>query len=290
MKLALGTAQFGQSYGVANFQGQVSQNEVSSILRYCEVSGIRTIDTAIDYGTSEASLGSSDVRKFDVITKIQAVPRSCLDLTAWLYGQVDRSMARLKIKNLYGLLLHQPEQLFGSYGQTLLKALIELKVSGIVEKIGVSIYDPTELDKILKLYNFDIVQAPFNLIDRRLIETGWLEKLNMSNIEVHCRSCFLQGLLLMDREKVPKKFSSWNILFDEWHSWLSENDSLTPAEVCLAFVNSFPGIDKIIVGVDSQNQLKHLVTSLAKDFQINSFPNLSNKDINLVNPSKWRTL
>ena len=58
------------------------------------------------------------------------------------------------------------------------------------------------LSIILALYNFDIVQAPFNLIDRRLIETGWLEKLNMSNIEVHCRSCFLQGLLLMDREKL----------------------------------------------------------------------------------------
>ena len=135
MKLALGTAQFGQSYGIANINGQVPQSEVSSILRFCEVSGIKTIDTAISYGASETSLGSADVRNFDVITKIQAIPLSCKDITTWLNEEVDNSLARLKTKNLYGLLLHCPEQLLGSNGQKLLNALISLKASGRLKKL-----------------------------------------------------------------------------------------------------------------------------------------------------------
>lgn len=290
MKLALGTAQFGQPYGIANQLGKVSQSEVSSILRYCEVAGVQTIDTANNYGTSEAALGLAGVSNFDVITKIQAIPTSCLDVSAWLDKQVHKSLARLKVKNLYGVLIHRPEQLFGSFGQIFLKALIELKEFGSINKIGVSIYDPVELDEILKLYNFDIVQAPFNIVDQRLFNSGWLEKLKTNNVEVHCRSCFLQGLLLMDREKVPKKFRSWDSLFDKWHTWLLENGSVTRAEACLSFVKSFQGIDKIVVGVDNQNQLEHLVASFAKDVQIESLPNLSNNDMKLINPSNWGKL
>ena len=38
----------------------------------------------------------------------------------------------------------------------------------MVEKIGISIYDPSELEQLMNLFKFDIVQAPLNIIDRRL--------------------------------------------------------------------------------------------------------------------------
>lgn len=290
MKLALGTAQFGHSYGIANTQGQVSPSEVSSILRYCENSGIRTIDTAIDYGESETSLGTAGVGSFDVITKIQAIPTSCSDIGTWLDVQIEKSLTRLKVKKLYGVLLHRPEQLFESFGLILLQALINLKVSGVVKKIGVSIYDPDDLKNLYNLYDFDIVQTPFNLIDRRLISSGWLEKLKAKNVEIHCRSCFLQGLLVMGKEEIPRKFSSWDGLFSKWQDWLINNSSISAPEACVAFVNSVQGIDKIVVGIDNQNQLEHLVTSLTRDIKIDSFPNISSDDKYLINPSMWSNL
>ena len=36
-----------------------------------------------------------------------------------------------------------------------------------------------------------------NIIDRRLELSGWLERLSDEGVEVHARSVFLQGLLLM---------------------------------------------------------------------------------------------
>tara|TARA_B100000963_G_C22638321_1_gene678891 strand:- start:4093 stop:4965 length:873 start_codon:yes stop_codon:yes gene_type:complete len=287
MRLALGTAQFGNPYGIANAEGQVTLGEVSSILRYCTVSGIRTIDTAIEYGTSEASLGIAGVDSFDVITKLHAVPNDCQDIRAWLHAQVHMSLSRLKVKKLYGLLLHRPSQLFEDFGPILLQALIDLKVSRLVKKIGVSIYDPDELEDLYSLYDFDIVQTPFNLIDRRLVSTGWLEKLKAKNVEVHCRSCFLQGLLVMGKQEIPRKFSSWDGLFSQWHEWLMDNRSISAAAACIAFVSSVRDIDKIVVGVDNQKQLKHLVTSLAKDIQIDHFPDINSVDKHLINPTMW---
>ena len=56
-RIALGTAQFGMSYGIANKEGQVSRREVGRIINLAKKIGIRTIDTAMDYGDSELIVG-----------------------------------------------------------------------------------------------------------------------------------------------------------------------------------------------------------------------------------------
>ena len=104
---------------------------------------------------------------------------------------------RLNTINLYGLMLHRPEQLLGPYGEEIMSALLSLKKSGTVQKIGISVYSPDEFTELFSEYDFDIVQCPFNLIDRRLVNSGWLAKLKALGVEVHVRSSFLQGLLLM---------------------------------------------------------------------------------------------
>ena len=52
-KLALGTAQFGFDYGIANSQGQIKSSEVNKILKLAKNLNIDLIDTAIAYGVSE---------------------------------------------------------------------------------------------------------------------------------------------------------------------------------------------------------------------------------------------
>ena len=53
-----------------------------------------------------------------------------------------------------------------------------------------SIYNPNELDLYLKNYNFEIVQAPLNIFDRRIINSGWLKKINEKGIEFFCEINF----------------------------------------------------------------------------------------------------
>ena len=122
------------------------------------------------------------------------------------------SLARMKINRLHGLLLQQPNQLLTDSGEILYQTLAELKGDNLVSNLGISIYDPRELDALWKHYRFDKIQAPFNVVDRRLINSGWLARLQKTDTEVHVRSIFLQGLLLMRLEDRPEEFGRWQAI------------------------------------------------------------------------------
>ena len=100
MRLALGTAQFGIPYGIANTSGQVDQAEVQAILNYANLMGIDTLDTAIAYGESEKRLGNVGVSNWKVISKLPEIPSDCKNLTKWVRSHVDKSLSRLGIKSL----------------------------------------------------------------------------------------------------------------------------------------------------------------------------------------------
>lgn len=76
-KLAVGTAQFGLSYGIANQSGQVNLTEAKIILEQASKANINMLDTAIAYGVSEETLGKIGVKEFNIISKLPAVPESC---------------------------------------------------------------------------------------------------------------------------------------------------------------------------------------------------------------------
>tara|TARA_B110000259_G_scaffold84410_1_gene98504 strand:- start:829 stop:1698 length:870 start_codon:yes stop_codon:yes gene_type:complete len=287
-RLAIGTAQFGLSYGIANQVGKVSQTEAKEILKLASNSGIKILDTAIAYGDSEKSLGNLGIQNFQLVTKLPIVPIDCQDVGVWVKEQVRSSFSRLGIKDIYGLLLHQSNQLLGSYGKDLYRELNLLKESGKVKKIGISIYSPFELEALKDKYDFDLVQAPFNIIDQRLHSSGWLSRLKNKGVEVHTRSVFLQGLLLMEQAHIPNKFLKWSDLWYKWHNWLDDYEG-TATEACLSLPLSFPEIDKVIVGVDNSKQLLQILNS-AKNLNIKSLPDLQCSNEGLINPANWPNL
>lgn len=285
MRLALGTAQFGMPYGVANQSGQVARQEAAAILQLAADHGIDTLDTAIAYGESEQTLGEIGIQGWQIVSKLPAIPDDCTDFLPWVTAAVDGSLKRLNVKSLYGLLLHRPQQLVGKNGDSLYRALQQLKQEGVVQKIGISIYDPSELDALCDRFEFDLVQAPFNILDRRLIHTGWLSRLADQGIELHVRSVFLQGLLLMKPSERPQKFIRWATLWSQWDQWL-DHTGLTPLQACLRYSLSFPQIRKVIVGVDSLKQLEEiLLASTGPSPQIPA--GLTTTDAELVSPAKW---
>jgi aryl-alcohol dehydrogenase-like predicted oxidoreductase len=285
MKLALGTVQFGLPYGISNSNGQTTLEEATRIIDLAQISGVSLLDTAMAYGDSESRLGQIGVDSFRVVTKLSALPENCSDLKKWAREQIEGSLQKLGLKRLYGLLLHSPAQLLGSQGYSLFAALKDLKKCGLVEKIGISIYSPSELDEILSLFPVDLVQAPFNLIDQRLIKSGWMRKLHADGIEIHVRSVFLQGLLLMPLDQIPAKFARWSSLWKKWHDWLSQTE-ISAQAACLSFVKSIPEIDQIIVGVETQQQFTELLHSMNSSIP-NAFPHIECADLDLINPSHW---
>lgn len=288
MKLALGTVQFGLPYGVANTGGQVPEDTAKQILKHAREAGIDTLDTAIAYGVSEQCLGNVGVEGWRVITKLPAIPEECSDVTDWVNGQFKKSLSRLGVNHVTGFMLHRPGQLLEPFGQELWSAMQALKDKGLIEKIGFSIYEPAELDQLWKQFQPEIIQMPYNILDQRLKTSGWLQKLHEHGVEVHVRSIFLQGLLLMSKEQRPEKFKRWNTLWEAWDQWLEEQ-KITPLEACLGFAIAETAIDHVVVGVDSLPQLEQSLDSLTKE--PGQIPQeLIINDQNLINPSNWEKL
>lgn len=288
MKLALGTVQFGTNYGVANTNGQMTRQEVSRVLSLALGAGIDTLDTAVAYGESEVVLGSLGVQAWKVITKLPSMPQSVTNADSWVNEQIEQSLSRLNVSRLYGLMLHRPMQLLGPQGKDLFESMVRLKSSGLVEKIGISVYSSDELESMFHRYSFDLVQAPLNIWDRRLVDSGWLRKLKRAGVEVHVRSVFLQGLLLMQSEDRPAKFSRWSKAWEVWDQWLLDTGR-TPLEACLGYLNGLSAVDRVVVGVDSSTQLQQII--LAAKGELTDLPELElSGDDRLLNPACWSDL
>ncbi len=285
-RFVIGTAQFGLKYGIANRGGQMSLDAARSILSRARADGICMLDTAALYGDSELRLGELGVDGWQIVTKLPPLPeKHSANAEFWVNQQIDRSLAKLKLDRVHAVLLHRPGQLLDSAGPALFAALAKLRDKGLVEKIGISIYEPDELENIWRKYRFDIVQAPLNVMDRRLEQSGWLSRLTRDRCEVHVRSIFLQGLLTL--RHLPKDLARWQALWDQWHDFLVLHD-ISALDACLGYILSLPEVAKIVIGVDSEAHLKELMSTASCCSE--KWPaTLWSDDRELLNPSRWPT-
>ncbi len=289
-KISLGTVQFGIKYGLNPNKKMVNEEEVNKILNYAKLEKIDLLDTAPSYGVSEKILGKLDISNFKVVTKTRHFDNNEINENDLKLINIDfqNSLKNLKTNNIYAILIHNSNDLLKVGSEKLYEYLLILKKEKKVNKIGVSVYDPIQLKSIINNFDIDIVQLPLNIIDRRMIEDDILSILRKKKIEIHARSIFLQGLLLMDNNEIPKKFNKWRNLWKIWHQWLYENE-LTALQATIRFVNSIPEVSRVIVGVESEFQLKEIMIA-SKGF-LPKLPNgLFSNDLNLLNPTNWNKL
>lgn len=284
MKLALGTAQFGLAYGIATPQPQIGYAESKAIVDCASGHGMTVLDTAMGYGESETRLGEIGVRGWKVISKLPEVPAG-ENAETWIGSAVKSSLEKLKIESLYGLLLHRPAQLMSDRGPEIYAALQRLKSEGLVEKTGVSIYQPSELDGVFSVGQIDLVQSPLSVLDRRLITSGWLDRLSDRGVEIHARSVFLQGLLLMSADHRPRKFDRWSGLWGRYHAWVRAA-GLSPLEACLAYVSSVSQVRQVVVGVNGLDHIKEILQARTSHAPAWS-SELATNDEELLNPLSW---
>ena len=285
-KISIGSVQFGLDYGINNKKGIMPVQEIKSILEYSYNLGIRNIDTASVYGKSQQVLGKCDISKWNITTKISPIKKK-ENISENIYSEISKSLDYLKIDSVFSVLVHDSMQLLDpDLGNDIFRALELIKKKGLTKKIGISIYDPILLNKIINKYKtIDIVQAPLNILDRRLFLSGWINKLKKLDIEIQVRSIFLQGLLRMSYEDQVSKFSKWIHLWEIWNNWLSRSN-ISSLEACLNYASSIKQIDNIIIGIDSLDQLKQIV-AIKSDNNFNFPNNFYSNDTKLINPSLW---
>jgi len=291
MKIGIGAAQFGLDYGVSNTEGITPIAEVAKILQQAESLDIEWIDTAPAYGDSEAVLGSciQERRCFKIMTKTPLFDKGVIreEDIAHLRKTFILSLQHLKQSSIYGLLIHHADDLFAIDGQKLWDAMQALKDEGLVKKIGVSVYNAEQIDEALKRYAIDLVQVPVNIFDQRLLKNGHLKKLKDRHIEVHARSIFLQGLLLMEPSELPPYLSHAAPCLQKYHD-LIKRLNMTAMDAALAFVDHLEEIDSFIFGLNNLKQLDDIVNALSflkKDCI--DFSSFAIEDPHIINPALW---
>lgn len=273
-KLVLGTVQFGLQYGV-NSAGRPNQEDVKIILTEAAKGGITTLDTSSAYGNSEEILGVSIANhgQFKIVSKYPKGETSVGEM-------FNSSLGRLNIDRLYGYLLHHFEVYKNN--PAVWDDFIALKESGKIQKIGFSLYNPEELEFILKNGSpFDLIQVPFNIFDKKFLP--YMKELHEKGVEIHVRSTFLQGLFFMDRNALPEKLLPLKRYLFQLDEYSKEN-GLSISEIALNFNLQNPYIDGVLIGVDNVEQLQINLNSVKEtpiDIEIEV------KEQELLNPVNW---
>lgn len=278
-KIILGTTQFGIHYGVSNRIGATSSENINKILKLSRLKKIQCIYTSNYYGKANKVLGKKNIKKFNIIIKFKEDDFINKDILI----EIKKSEKLLKA-NIRTIIVDKFESIQIKKAKKIYTSLKNLKKNKIIQHFGYAIYSFKNLKKICKNFKPDIIQSPYNIIDRRIEKKKYLNFLQKKNIEIHVRSIFLQGLLLMDFKKIPKKFNKWSSLFKNWDYWLKKENQKA-LDVCYSFVLKNKFINKILIGVNDFSQFKEIVKiKVRKNL---NYPNISSTSQKLINPINW---
>ncbi len=290
-KLCLGTVQLGMKYGVKNELGrQPTEEESFAVLRAAKKGGIDFLDTASVYGEAETLLGRFDVENagFHVISKLRPWGQQENSEEDVLL-EIETSLQRLKMKRLYGYMLHRAEDM---NRDAVVQGMVTAKKEGLVKHIGVSVYEPEEALRVVQSGIWDMIQIPYNVLDQRLDETDFFALAKKNHVKVFARSAFLQGLLLMEPEQLPPYLQKACPYIEKFRQIIAKN-YYTPEEGAMLYSYCHPEIDYVVFGVDTEEQLIKNIEICEKAEPFNAcwkalngaFPGVPRE---IIVPSLWR--
>jgi aryl-alcohol dehydrogenase-like predicted oxidoreductase len=283
-RIGLGTAQFGSAYGISNSLGQVPPGEARAILAQARDVGITVLDTAAAYGNAEEVLGSilpADA-PFRVVTKTLPLSRGL----AAVVERAHRSVALCGRRSLDTLLVHAAGDLASSDGPALWRALERLRDEGLFRRIGISAYFADDPRALAHRYRPAVMQIPVSLFDQRCIQDETLLELKRLGIEVHARSIFLQGLLLMAPADLPAKLNRAAAALAGVRARIADAGS-SPLQAAIQFILDRPEIDVALVGVTRKSELDEIVSAAMSASPALDWGSCALDDPFVLTPSLW---
>jgi len=286
-RICLGTATFGLDYGITNQQGKPSLEGIEKILALAIQCGVYQIDTAQGYGDAEERLGQIGIKDFQVTTKTLPPPNN-IQLANWNISKaLESSLRRLKLESCHGFLLHDTASLHAEGAEELAKQMHKMKSEKRVSHIGFSSYDPTEAELLCERYDFDMVQLPFNLLDRRAGESGALARLKKRGVYVSVRSVFLQGLLLSLPRSSQQNINLPLEAVQEFHQECQKH-KVTPLQAALGFVLKEKDISSIVLGCASLKEWEEILSVIKQPRATISWSPQTDLQEEMLDPRRWQ--
>lgn len=282
-KFVIGSANFSKGYGIKKGKG-ISLIQLNKIAEVLKKNNFNLIDSAFSYPGVEKKIATSKLKNFEVCTKIlkNDVKNKSLNQLIRLFLS---SLNTLKKKSFNTLYFHKAKDLLEKDGDNFYNKIAYLKKINLTRKIGISVYSPEELKKLLKKYSFDVIQIPLNVFDRRFLKDNYLYRLKKRGFEIHVRSIFLQGILLLENKKLPNYFKKWSQLFNDWESWNLQNNQ-SKVLTCVSFIKTIKHVDKVILGISNYNQINEII--ICSESNKTKYPKkIFSKSKNLIDPRLW---
>ncbi len=293
-EMTLGTVQLGLDYGISNKDGKPSADAASRILKTARECGVTTFDTAAAYGDSESVLGEYFSKNGDrpaIVTKLHFECEDKNKLFDILAENAKASAKRLNVEKIPFLMLHN-EKYIKKYGSAVTDALVKLKKEGLVDNIGASFSDKSELSALCDTDAFDCIQLPLNLFDNKELRDGTVKRVADCGVTVFVRSIYLQGLFFIDPEKLPEKLGKAREPLAEIRKTAEEN-GMSVARLALSFVRSFDGIGSIVLGSETPAQVAENAALFSEGIISESIGNRileisENIDPLVIRPWEWK--
>jgi aryl-alcohol dehydrogenase-like predicted oxidoreductase len=284
-KIILGTANFGNDYGISNQGNVLTEEESGSLIKWAQNNGLNHFDTAFSYGDSTDILRKYLDYSLEPILDTKLDKKSCKTKES-IVKSAEENRDRLGVSQLSVLYLHDEDLLQTSLASETKIGLREVLNRGIAKKIGVSVYSQNSIIACKDaLPELSVFQVPENICDRRLIDSRIMQELAENGSIFNVRSVFLQGLLLMDPISIPRKLYSAKAKVQELIAF-SRKNSVTVLDLCLAYANSISWASGIVVGAVSIKQLEEISRNsfVLPQGWSNSISTLSSE---IVDPRKW---
>ena len=299
--LALGTIQLGQKYGIANTSGQPGEAEAAEMLALALRSGITHLDTARAYGDAEARIGrllpARTAFTVKIVTKLlplDGLPDDApaREVRSAVDASVFHSCRDLRRERLDVLMFHRSADMFRWQGAALAR-LTELVGEGVIGALGASVYTPDEAAACLADRRIAVLQLPFNLLDSRWLNGSFASAIaDRKDVQIHVRSVFLQGLLVNDAARWPEWVAERRELAAKIEDLSRRLGRKSRADLCIAYVRSFPWVATLVLGAETLRQLEQLVPlasepaltgQQAREVQA-AFAGVPER---LLNPARW---
>ena len=296
MRLCLGTVQFGLDYGIRG-QKKPSIEDSIKILDYATQNGINNIDTALAYGNAEEVVGEFLKKKTISRDKLFIISKfkpneldkvKPVDYAKIIKENYEKQLKRLNTDYLDSYIFHSSRYAFD---EEKLKAMYELKKEGKVRHCGVSVYYPDEAKICIESPYVDFMQLPSSIFDQRMKNEGVFDlALQNGSTQIHSRSAFIQGLILMNEEEVPTFLEGAKPIIKKIDS-LCEKYEISRIKLAMLYVKQFDAISHLVFGVDNIVQLKENIEIFEEDFS-NDILNEIGKEFeniktDIMMPSLW---
>ena len=295
-RLCIGTVQFGMDYGVQGGTRPAVEDAVR-MLDYATQNGVDAIDTAAAYGTAEDVVGeflSRGTLPRDAVQVISKFGTNIFDgASAASYAErlrtaAEASLKRIRSDYLDAYICHVPT---ATGDQAIIEAMAALKESGLVRHVGFSVYDPDQVQACLAADAVDFIQSPFSFLDRRMETSGALAAARAKGVDLHTRSAFVQGLMLMDVAKIPERLAATRPVIRDLEAACAEA-GLSRCALALAFVKANPNISHLVFGVDNMAQLKEIVADFDRSVDSDALKSVADRfaavDPSIFLPNNWK--